>query len=132
MEEPIKPTEETAQTETPKVDAEFVAPEDIEKKRVIAALGYIPFLCFLPLLMKDKGDFLAFHARQGLVITLLSVIMAVIGPVLVIFVPLFGALVAFCLNTGLALLIIVGAWKAYQGEMWELPIFGEYAKNIKV
>jgi len=105
---------------------------DFEKKRVIAALGYIPFLCFLPFIMKDKSDFLAFHARQGLVITLAAVIMAVIGPILVIFVPIVGPIIAMCLNTVLALLIIVGALKAYQGEMWELPVVGGYAKNIKL
>ncbi len=106
--------------------------EVIEKKRVIAALGYIPFLCFLPLLMRDKGDFLAFHARQGLVITLVSVVMAILGPILTIFVPFIGPIIALLLNTGLALLILIGAWKAYQGEMWELPFVGEYAKNIKL
>lgn len=105
---------------------------DDEKRRVLAALGYIPFLCFLPLLMKDKNEFLVFHARQGLVITLVAIVLAIVGPALTIFVPIIGGLIAFALNTGLALLIIVGAWKAYQGEMWELPIMGDYAKNIKL
>jgi uncharacterized membrane protein len=116
--------------ESPKVKLERA--EDTEKKRVIAALGYIPFLCFLPMIMRDKREFLVFHARQGLVITLLSIIMAIIGPILTIFMPLIGIAIALGLNTGLALLIIIGAWKAYQGEMWELPYVGGYAKDIKL
>ena len=123
-----KSAEETV--EQPKI--EQPTPDDFEKKRVIAALGYIPFLCFLPMIMKDKGDFLAFHARQGLATTLVAVVMAVLGPVLTIFIPLIGLVIATCLDTVLALLIIVGALKAYQGEMWELPVVGVYAKNIKL
>jgi uncharacterized membrane protein len=128
MDDTTKPTPEAV--EEPKAGGPTV--DDTEKKRVIAALGYIPFLCFLPLLMRDKGDFLAFHARQGLVITLMSIIMAILGPILTIFVPFVGPIIALLLNTGLALLILVGAWKAYQGDMWELPIAGDYAKNIKL
>lgn len=124
--------DEQVDTKQEQPQAERSDAHETEKKRVIAALGYIPFLCFLPMIIRDKGEFLIFHARQGFVITLLSIVLAILGPALTIFVPFIGPLIALAFNTVLALLILIGAWKAYQGEMWELPYVGEYAKNIRL
>jgi uncharacterized membrane protein len=103
-----------------------------DRLKIAAAMGYIPFLCFVPLIIGDKSEFLVFHARQGIVITLITLSLAVLGPVLTIFVPFFGAMIALCLDVALALMIILGAWRAYQGELWELPVVGKYAKMIKL
>lgn len=131
--------ESSVTTEQPRVEAGKTAEESTPKAselsdrlRIAAAMGYIPFLCFVPLIISDKGEFSLFHARQGIVITLITLILAVLGPALTIFVPFIGAMIALCLNAALALMIILGAWRAYQGEMWELPVVGEYAKKIKV
>ncbi|MFZ2681581.1 MAG: DUF4870 domain-containing protein [Patescibacteria group bacterium] len=113
----------------PKVVDQTDKPET--KRLWLAALGYVPFLCFIPLLMKDKGDFLIFHARQGLVLTVVSVVLTIIGPALTIFILPVGIFIAMVLNTIFGVIVLVGAIKALQGECWELPVLGGYAKRLK-
>ena len=33
--------------------------------RLLAALAYVPFLCFVPYFIAPNDDFARFHARQG-------------------------------------------------------------------
>ncbi|MBF0110516.1 MAG: hypothetical protein HQL76_15215 [Magnetococcales bacterium] len=38
------------------------------KTRMMAALGYMGVLCLVPLLLNRQDGFVAFHARQGLIL----------------------------------------------------------------
>ncbi|MBD3244902.1 MAG: hypothetical protein GF335_02825, partial [Candidatus Moranbacteria bacterium] len=72
-------TSKTASTkEAPKFD-----PKDVAENKGIAVVGYIIF--FVPMLVKKDSKFAMFHAKQGMVIAIVSV-----GLSLVSWVPIIG------------------------------------------
>lgn len=120
MEETQKPAEEAKPAAT-----------SVDNTKLIAAIGYVPFLCFFPLMSRATDEFLAFHGRQGLLLTILCVIMSILSPVIGMAIPLIGFLVISVINLGLLVLMIVAALKAYNGEKWVLPGIGQFADKLK-
>ena len=92
-----------------------------QNERVIAAVSYIPVLFLLPLAKRDS-EFCQFHAKQGLLLFLAWVLVSFIA-----WIPLIGW-VAWISMLVLNVMAIV---KTLNGEKWELPFLGEYAKKIK-
>ncbi len=94
--------------------------EDVERNKVIAALGYIIF--FLPLIAAPESPFARFHANQSLLLLILSVagniILSVIPFINVVLAPLFSLL---CF-----VLFIMGLVNTLNGKARELPVIGQY------
>ena len=99
--------------------------KDVEENKVIAAVGYLSILCLVPLLMKKNSPFAQFHGRQGFLLFVLGIALWMIG-----WFPVIGWILAPLGNLVIIILSIVGIVKAMQGEMWEIPYLGEYAKKI--
>ncbi len=95
--------------------------KNVSSKNFIAALSYIWILCLVPLILKRNDKLAQFHGKQGL---LLAVLWFFGG--LFFWIPVIGWLLALAL----AAASIFGFFKALQGEMWEMPIIGKYAKKI--
>lgn len=95
---------------------------DAKENRVLAALSYV-FLLFLLPLAKKNSPFCQFHAKQGLVLFIAWIPVSFIAMI-----PLIGWI------AWLSLLIIdlMAISKTLNGEMWELPWLGKYAKQIKL
>jgi uncharacterized membrane protein len=87
-----------------------------------AALSYVfsPLVPVILLLMeeKKKRPFIKFHAVQSLVV----------GIVLIIVVPIIATL-TLCIGSVLWLVMFYWAYKAYQGEMFDIPIVTNFIKN---
>jgi len=77
------------------MDREFT-PEDLEQNRTMAALGYIVF--FIPLLMCSESKVGRYCANQGLILTVLMVLVSILGRILSV-IPFIGWL--FTLAGGL-------------------------------
>ena len=105
----------------------------VEKKESLEAkegllwgiLAYIYVFCLVPLLFKRDNAFALFHGRQGLVIFLGE---AASGWIVRPIVPLLGnvLLVLF------AALSVVGIYKVFRGECWEMPIISDIANKTSV
>ena len=97
--------------------------KDIEDNKVMAALSYVGILCLVPLLAAKTSKFAQFHAKQGLVLFVVDVVVSFIA-----WIPLVGWAI------GMAALIvsIYGFVQALQGAYWELPYLGDYAKKINL
>ena len=96
------------------------------KKETSAALSYVlgPITGVLFLII-DKDPFVRFHAMQSIVVFVgMFALQAMLGLtiILAIFVPLVG-IVSFVLW----LMLI---YKAWQGEEWEVPFLGKFARQI--
>jgi len=85
--------------------------------KTMGVLAY--FIFFIPLLVDDKNEFGRFHANQGLLVLLLSVVVGMVGriPFLGWVVAILGGLLCFAL-------FIIGIINASNEEMKELPIIG--------
>lgn len=94
--------------------------EDVERNKVISALGYIIF--FIPLIAAPESPFARFHANQSLLLLILSVagniILGVIPFINVVLAPLFSLL---CF-----ILFIMGLVNTLNGKARELPVIGQY------
>lgn len=101
---------------------------------VAGALAYVlgPITGVLFLVMEKQSRFVRFHAMQS---TLVWVVWIVISVVLNLigFVPLVGWLVSFFASVGMAVigfaLWLLLMWKAFQGEEWEVPVIGSFARQ---
>lgn len=96
--------------------------KDIEENSVVAALGYIYILCLLPLLFKRKSKFAQWHAKQGLLLFAIEILLGWFFAV-----PIIG----WALGILVMLLALLGVINALNGNFWEMPFLGRYAKKLK-
>ncbi len=102
-------------------------PKDIEENKVLAAIAYIGPLCLVPLLAKKDSPFAQHHGKQGLVLFIAEIVISLVN-----IVPILGQLVWLVGSIVFLVISIMGLVKALNGEMWEVPVIGQYAKQIKL
>ncbi len=94
--------------------------------RILAAVGYLPFLCLVPLLTKKGNAFIQLHAKQGFLLFAIWIALHIIG-----WFPVIGWIVWFLGMIAISLLALFGIYKAATGERWEMPVLGGYAKQLQ-
>lgn len=95
-------------------------PKDVEENKILAAISYLWLMSLIMLLVKKDSEFVQFHAKQGLILFIISVILW--------FIPGIGWL----LNVIVFIFIVIGFLKALAGEKWELPLLADIAKKINI
>ncbi len=95
-------------------------------EKILAALGYVSFLCILPLVLKPESKFCQFHGKQGLVLLLISLI---IGFLAALIMPIsYGLWILIrLLLIGVA---IYGIYLGFTGKMKSMPVIGKLAKEF--
>lgn len=96
--------------------------EDDEK--FFAALGYFAFLFVVPLIVKPKSAYCKFHARQSMVLFLMTIIVLVV----LASVPMVGSL----LTLALFAVYVLAIYKAYKGDLWSIPVISGFAGKMNV
>jgi uncharacterized membrane protein len=108
---PSKPIMEVKAMEAP------VSPEITSDDKLWSALAYVfaPLVSIILLLMEDKKSrpFVKFHAVQSLIL----------GIIYMVLLPLFGC------GAIVWLIMLYFAYKAYQGEMVQVPVITDFIKN---
>jgi len=113
---------------------------------VAAALGYIiGILGLINFIIDKENRFVRFHGIQSVLysvgvsavftvvwvlLLVLGVILNMISGVLASLVGILGVLLFLVFLLGLFGGLIYGAYKAYQGEMFKLPVVGNFAEKI--
>jgi uncharacterized membrane protein len=100
-------------------------PQDAEKNKAMAIVGYIiPILFFIPLVTDAKNSpFAKFHANQQLNLLLAAVIINVVGGVI----PFLGWFIILPLGSIFLIVVaIMGIINAAKGAMKELPLIGGF------
>jgi len=95
-------------------------PADIEKGKTMAGLAYILF--FLPLIVCPDSSYGKFHANQGLIL----LITAVIGTVILSFIPIIGWILLPIFSLFILALLILGLVNGLQGKAKRLPLIGKF------
>lgn len=99
-----------------------------EKNTSMAVLCYLGLLVLIPLLTDAKNEpFVKFHIKQGLVLLISGVIVSA-----VMVLPIFGRIVGSVAWLVVLVLIVIGALNALGGKEEELPIIGQYGKNLNI
>jgi uncharacterized membrane protein len=117
---------------------------------LLAAVGYVPLLFFLPLFVGTREPFARFHGRQSLVMFAAVVIFhvgvgitdLVLGRILgsMFLMGFFFKAVAWLVHypAGLVvalayvMLTIIGIVQAATGQYWRIPVLGVYAERLKL
>lgn len=91
-------------------------------KNTAAALSYVlGWLTGIVFLLIEKDPYVRFHAMQSIVAFGLLTVVS--------FVPIIGWLLSpFLMIIGFILWLVL-IYKAYQGEEFQLPVIGEFAKK---
>lgn len=97
--------------------------QDIDQTKGLAILSYLSILFLIPMLVNKDSEFTKFHVNQGLILFLLSLVVAA-ARVVLHFVPLFGNLISAVLSLLLFVLMILGIINAAQGRAKRLPVIG--------
>jgi fumarate reductase subunit D len=115
----------TNKTAHPEMDEE-ARQKLIEEGKAAAILGYIPFMCFVPLVKMRDNPFAVRHGKQGLILFIIEIIAAIflLPQINYLF---WGLVIILCLASGAA-----GIYFALQGQDWKIPFIGDLADKMKI
>jgi uncharacterized membrane protein len=101
-------------------------------EKMLCILGYIGFLCVLPLILKPKSEMCQHHGKQALAVTLLFFLASAVVSNFAIFVGTSGALLKFSvvINIAWTVVAIMGMMGATAGKKSTIPFFGMVAKKF--
>lgn len=91
-----------------------------QDEKLLAALSYLWILSIVIFLIKRDSAFVQFHAKQGLVLWIASIVFW--------FIPILG----WFLNVVVLVLVIIGFVQALNGSEWKIPVVAELAEKIKL
>ena len=100
--------------------------EMIDEGKAAAILGYVPFMCFVPLIKMKDNPFAVKHGKQGLILFIMEII-AVIFLLPKIADLFWGMVIVLCLASA-----ITGIYFSVQGKDWKIPFIGDLAEKIKI
>ena len=117
--------EKTRDAAQPEIDEE-TKKRMIEEGKAAAILGYIPFMCFVPLIKMKDNPFAFRHGKQGLVLFIIEII-AVIFLLPKISDLVWTVVLVLCLAAAVA-----GVIFSLQGQEWKIPLIGDWADKLKI
>ncbi|MBU3759834.1 MAG: hypothetical protein FGM27_07910 [Candidatus Omnitrophica bacterium] len=100
---------------------------EVRDAQFFAAVGYLSFLCFVPLVLKKGNSFAEFHAKQALVLFILEV-----GACILKLIPVLGDLIFTAAFVVFGILSLIGITKVLTGEKWEMPVISDTANRIQL
>jgi len=92
-----------------------------EEDKIQLVLAYLFPLSLIPLLTVKDSPFVRWHAKQGLVLGLLSTVISFALAII---------LIGPCLGFGLFVVGIVAMVKALRGERWRIPVVADLADKF--
>lgn len=106
--------------------------EPTSDEKVMGAIAYLGILFLVPLLAKKDSKFAMFHAKQGLVLFIVEIILWIVNFVLVIsVVGLFIAWILWIIWFIILIFALIGLIQALSGKYWKLPVLGGWAESFK-
>ena len=91
----------------------------MESNKLMAAISYIWILFLVPLFAAKDDAFARFHANQGLLLFLVSIVFGIIA-----IIPFVGAIISAIGGIVTFIFMILGIINALKGEMKPLPFIG--------
>ena len=114
-----------------------ITPEEIANGRLLAAVAYLPGLCFIGLLGFPENRYVGLHARQGFVLLMLEILVAIgfgiydasLGQIPWVGLIL-GAILKFLVWMALLLVTAYGVAKGASGEPARIAFLAEAADKV--
>lgn len=95
------------------------------RAKALAFISYLGILCLVPLIVNKDDEYVAFHARQGLVLWIWGVL-----AIFALSVPVVGQF--FFSASALAIMVfsIIGMVSVVLTKAWKFPLIGGWAEAI--
>lgn len=102
--------------------------KDAEENKAMAAIGYLGILFLVPLLAAKNSPFAQYHAKQGLVLFILEVIIGALSAL-----PFIGWFIVGPIGGIITIILfIMGIINALGGKQQPLPVIGKFGEKIKI
>lgn len=101
-------------------------PADVQENKGITVLSYLGILCLVPLLSKKDSKFAQYHAKQGLVLFIMELVIWVL-----IVIPVLGWIIYVVGIITSLVFAIMGIMNVVNGKCKELPVIGKFADKFK-
>jgi len=98
---------------------------EVQEAQFFSAIGYLSFLCFVPLALKKGNRFAQFHGKQALVLFIMELAVGILKVI-----PVVGELIFTFGFVVLGILSLMGIVKVLMGERWEIPVVSHIANQI--
>ena len=95
------------------------------QSRFMAVLSYLGVLCLVPLIFSRDDEYVNFHARQGLILWVWSVL-----AIFSLHVPIIGPFFFSSSVFFITVLALVGLLSVLLSRMWHLPIVKMFAYKL--
>ena len=95
------------------------------RTRLYAIMSYLGILCFVPMLMNRDDEYVYFHAKQGLVIWMWSVL-----AMFALYVPGIGKFLFSFSAMGVVLYSVIGIVSVVLNRAWKLPLIHSIARLV--
>lgn len=115
--------EKSTKSETKKIKE----PMDFNKTNLLALSSYLGFFCIAPILIKEKDEFVKFHAKQGIGLFIVEIVTCMIFGIIPLFWLFGGLLMIFWLSLNL-----IGITNVLNGQKKKLPIIGKFADRFNI
>ncbi|MBF0626018.1 MAG: hypothetical protein HQL82_14575 [Magnetococcales bacterium] len=89
----------------------------LNRQTLMSLFSYMSILCLIPLLVNREDPFIDFHARQGLVLWIWSVI-----SVFALLLPGYGPFFSSISALAITVFSMVGMLSVILGKRWPLPV----------
>jgi uncharacterized membrane protein len=86
---------------------------------------FITAIIFLVIEPFNKKKFVRFHSWQAIGLGLVSIV----GHSVLMLIPVIGWIIAPFFSLAIFIVAIIAAVKAYQNQMWKLPMLGDFAEK---
>lgn len=93
--------------------------------RLLASLSYVGVLSLIPLFLSRDDEFVAFHAKQGLVLWMWALLAFI-----ALLIPGFGIFFFKASLFLIPMLSIIGLIAVMLNKAWTLPLVYVFARNI--
>ncbi|MDP3056957.1 MAG: hypothetical protein Q8N37_00340 [bacterium] len=97
--------------------------QDIQQNKIWALLSYLGILFLIPLLAKKDSKFAQFHAKQGVILFVISFVSVI---------PIIGWMLSPLVIFVLFIVSVIGIINVLQGKYWKIPVIGDYAEKINI
>lgn len=114
------------------VEQEPIDMQDIKSNNVVSLIAYIGILFWVPLVAASRSKFARFHANQGLVLCLVTLVLSVVSEILygiLELIPVVGDILTILLSIAVYVAQIgwmaIGIYNCIKGRPNELPLIGK-------
>ncbi len=105
--------------------------EDVKNNKAVAALSYLFILFLVPLLFRRKSYFSRMHAKQGLAMFVVEIMIFAFSPLLYA-IPYLGNFLVGLFYFISVIFCIWGIIRALNEKIFIIPVLGKYFERIKI